>query len=467
MLTPNLQNLQKNSLIGIWGFGAMGKSAVQYLRGQGYRVQVMDCRILTDKEQQFLRDNDSKWFSQTTTESDLFFNSSDIIIPSPGININKYNYATFSYKFITELDFFYHHFNKPIIAITGSVGKTSITSILSQIFSQSLIPIVVGGNIGIPTFDLLSQHNSVDYALLEVSSFQLQFCTHFAPHLAIWTNIYPNHLDYHATQNEYFTAKTMLLKYQKNNSVSLVPLSLRKKLSLPADRIRSYFTTEPLNLIELNTLSSDERLYYIENNHIMCYAHFSHKCITSLTPELINLSFIDNILIIASACDLIGIDLSAMQSIAQTQSLPAHRMEYIGTINNVIFYNDSKATTTISTLAALEKLHDKTVHLLLGGLSKGVDRASFITQLKNKAHYVYCFGKEAALLYDMCIKNDISATPFINLDDAFKACMQTIRPHDCVLLSPAGSSFDLYTNYEERGEHFKTLFSHYQQRQSV
>ena len=211
-------------------------------------------------------------------------------------------------------------------------------------------------------------------------------------------------------------------------------------------------------------LRDNERLYYIENDYILCYAHNAHRLIIKLTPELYNLSFIENILISASVCDLMKLDLSAMQSVTKTQCLPAHRMEYVGTINNVMFYNDSKATTTASTLAALEKLKNNALHLFLGGLSKGVNRASFITQLKNKVHYVYCFGKEALHLYEMCMQNDISALHFATLDDAFAACMQAIRPHDYVLLSPAGSSFDLYTNYEKRGDHFKQLFSYYEQR---
>src|SRR5437762_5014666 len=137
--------LHKKSVIGIWGLATVGKSAVCYLHAQGYRLNVMDNRILTLQEQQFLREKNISWYTQEI-ESDLFFNSSDFIIPSPGINITQSCYATYKHKFIRELDFFYQHFHKPIIAITGSVGKTSITHLLSQICKKVSIPIAVGGN---------------------------------------------------------------------------------------------------------------------------------------------------------------------------------------------------------------------------------------------------------------------------------------------------------------------------------
>ena len=458
--------LHKNTCFGIWGFGITGKSAAQYFTAQGYSIQIMDQRKPTPQEMVFLQKNDIRWCMQET-EADSFFISCDYIIVSPGININQLDYATYRHAFITELDFFYHHFQKPIIAITGSVGKTSITHILAQLCKQLSIPVAIGGNIGIGTFDLLPQQNMVDYALLEVSSFQLMHCTTFAPQLAIWTNFYPNHLDYHATEDEYFQAKYSLVKHQNNNSLSLMPFALREKLppTFPQST-RAYFSTT-IRHADLTTLQPNERVYYVENNHIIRYADTINTPIIALTPDLLNLSFIENILILASICDIMNLDITVLHTLAQTTSLPAHRIEKIATINNVIFYNDSKATTTASTLAAVQKLHDKPLHLFLGGLSKGVDRAPFVAQLKNKVKHMYCFGKEAEELYKMCKSNDIPAMHFATLTTALDACIIKLEPHDCVLFSPAGSSYDLYENYEHRGNHFKELVISYQQRRNV
>lgn len=449
--------------VGIWGFGKMGKSAMQYLHAQGYNISIMDARNPTPQESDYLREKNIAWYNQNNQdEQNSFFNFSDYIIPSAGINISPLCYATHMQKWLPELDFFYRNFHKPIIAITGSTGKTSVTHILSKLFQELSIPVAVGGNIGIPTFDLITQQNDVDYALLEVSSFQLMHCTQFAPTIAVWTNFYPNHLDYHASENEYFLAKYTIFKYQSDDAFSFVPLVLREKIPAPVgQQTRAYFSPHKPSSNLCNTFQNNELIYYTHNNIIWRYAQNTHMPLVSLTAELYNLSFIENIILITGICDVMKKDAQALQTIATTIELPAHRLEKIGSINNVTFYNDSKSTTVASTLAAVEKLKDRPLHLFLGGLSKGVDRTPFVAQLKNKVKHIYCFGKEADILAHMCSSNGIIATKHINLNDAVNTCMIKIKSDDCVLLSPAGSSFDLYENYEHRGNHFKELMKEY------
>jgi UDP-N-acetylmuramoylalanine--D-glutamate ligase len=455
-----MKQLYKNASVGIWGLGIMGKSAIEYLHSQGYLLSVMDKRMPTAQEQCYLQEKNIPWFAEN--EKETFFYSCDFIISSPGINISSLCYATYKHKLLPELDFFYQQFRKPIIAVTGSIGKTSIVHILEQFFNTLALPAAVGGNIGTPTFDLIAQQSTVDFALLEVSSFQLMHCTIFAPMLSIWTNFYPNHLDYHATEKEYFSAKQMILKYQNENTMSLIPFVFREKIpSVPTHHVRAYFTVTIPHRDELNSLANNELMYYIENNIIVRYARGIHTPLMPLTQTLLNLSFIDNVLILVSTCDLMQLNPYVLETIATSIKLPEHRIEYSGTINNVSFYNDSKATTTASTLAAIEKLKNRPLHLFLGGLSKGVDRAPFIAQLKDRVKQIYCFGKEADMLYSMCINNAIPATHHATLDEAVDACLSIVQPHDCVLLSPAGSSFDLYENYEHRGNHFKELIAHY------
>ncbi len=446
--------------IGIWGFGKVGKSVAHYLHVQGYKLSILDKRQPTPQEQVELHKKNINWYTEKDPE--IFFNSCDHIIPSPGINITPMRYATHNHKWLPELDLFYHEFRKPIIAVTGSIGKTSVVSILEELFKELSIPIALGGNIGTPTFNLIAQQDTVEYALLEVSSFQLMRCTQFAPYISLWTNFYPNHLDYHATEEEYFSAKEKILAYQKDNAFSLLPWNLRSKIpNAQPEQTRNYFSVDLPNKEELGTLENNEAVYYINQNTIMRFTQEKDTCLMQLSPSLINLSFIDNILLIAAVCDLMNINNEALNSIAEKIELPAHRIEYCGTADNIEFYNDSKATTTASTLAAVQKLHKRPLHLFLGGLSKGVDRAPFIAQLKNKVQHVYCFGQEAPQLQEICTINNIAATHHVELEGAFAFCMSTIQSGDCVLLSPAGSSYDLYENYEHRGNHFKELITSY------
>lgn len=457
--------IKKNCRIGIWGFGVVGKSIINHLYVRGHKIIcVMDKRILTTQEYEFLKQRNVTWYNQEK-EEELFFNSCEIIIPSPGVNINGFCYATHHKKWRAELDLFYNNFKKPIIAVTGSIGKTSVVHILGELLKNVSIPVAIGGNIGIPMFDLLATQDSVDYALLEVSSFQLLHCIQFAPYLAIITNFHSNHLDYHATQEEYFSAKFNILRLQKENTLSLIPFALRQQApAIASNHLRAYFTSGKPSIIELEQLTANEQVFYIENNTVIRYAQNTYVSITALTSDLLNFSFLDNILLLVSVCDLMHFNPAILQTIATTFTLPEHRMEKIGTFNNVEFYNDSKATTTASTFAAVEKLKNRPLHIFIGGLSKGVDRTSFIMQLKNSVKHIYCFGNEADALYALCIKNTISASHHVVLEDATARCLSMIRSGDCVLFSPSGSSYDLYKNYEERGTHFKKLLADFIQK---
>lgn len=452
--------LKKNARIGIWGYGVVGKAAVEYFYHQGYHVNVMDKRSFTDQEKENLRNKNCKIYNET--EKNQFFISHDYLFSSPGVNIVP-DYPTHKHRWLNELDIFATIFNKPIIAVTGSIGKTSVTTMLADLLKLAHMPTCVGGNIGIATFDLLAQKDTASYALLEVSSFQLEHCITFAPQLAIWTNFYPNHLDHHSTEQDYFLAKYAIMKHQTDTQLSLVHLSLRDRIpSTNEFHVRSYFSSIKPTADVLSQFTKSERVYFVENNMVIRYSENISTPIIQLNNALLIFSFLENIVLLAAVCDLLNIDPHLLYQLPTTTQLPEHRLEKVATINGIDFFNDSKSTTTASTLAAVEKLRDRPLHLFLGGLSKGVNREQFIAQLKQHVKYIYCFGKEAAELYNFCIKNGVATQQFPDLDSAFTACIANIKNGETVLFSPAGSSYDLYKNYEERGTHFKKLVKNIQ-----
>ena len=454
---------KKNTSVGIWGYGIVGKAAVNYFLLQEYQVSVMDRRELSVDEYTYLKKRNVLVYHDN--EKQNFFTIHDILFSSPGIQIMPY-YALYKNKWIHELDIFGTYFKPPIVAITGSVGKTSCTHIISSLLNHTGLCIAVGGNIGIATFDLLQQQNGIDYGIIEVSSFQLEHCLSFAPYLAIITNIYPNHLDRHGTEESYFSAKSSILARQQKNTYSLVPWHLKMMFPIAHDNHhRSYFSSHKPHQQWLQELQPTESVYYWDNKQIYRYHSGIAIAIFSYDPlHCVFSSFDENILIVIAACDILKIKVNIAFSANISITLPEHRFEYVTERNGVTFYNDSKATTTNSTLAAVDRLlvnrTYKRLHLFIGGLSKGVDRSSFIDQLKDKVDFIYCFGAEADQLYAMSIQYAISAQYFTTLDSAFDYCMQNAQPGDCILLSPAGSSYDLYENYEKRGEHFKKLIAH-------
>lgn len=472
----------KNKKIGIWGLGVVGKSAVRYMHMQGAQIQVLDSRALTTQEQEFLTQYQTPWFGSDKLA--IFLEQNDYILPSPGIDLRPY--AQYQSKWLSELDLFRAAYTKPIIAITGSIGKTSVTHLLSTLLNRHYT-VATGGNIGTAMFDLLTTPS--DMAVLEVSSFQLDLCQSFAPDLAIWTNFYPNHLDRHGSEQEYFKAKGKIVARQHEGQKALMPLSIHQKLTTsaqpflhttnlnpfvlslskdtnakspfaPFDRLRAnglnvFCLNKPTNT-ELEKLNPDCTLFYIDNNHIV-KRHNNHEQHLISLSNLPELSFIENWLIICSALTLLNIPLDSLELIKNQLTVPEHRLEKVATINNITFYNDSKSTTPQSTLAAIAQLQGKSIHLFIGGMSKGVDRAPFIEQLKGNVKQVYCFGKESEQLYNVCTQAAIPAVCCSTLEEAFAACVKQSMPGEQVVFSPAGASFDLFKDYKERGNRFKEL----------
>lgn len=451
----------KNKKIGIWGLGKVGKSAVRYFYSQGYQIELIEARQLCDTEKNFLQKYTVHLYNQKNQkELYAFLEYNDFIFPSPGINLKKY--AKYSSKWITELNVIRQNCMIPLVGITGTVGKTSVVNILSHLLQASTpLRIWTGGNIGTPMLDLLTHLSPVDLAILEISSFQLEHCKVFSPDFAIWTNFHPNHLDRHGTIKNYFNAKKKILNFQNAQQTALLPLTLIDQLQ-PLNTIKSklcFFSEHKPSCEQIKCLRKQDQFFYLHNNEIIEYAQEAEKIIGSIA-NFAPITFKQNLLIILSAyhiinrryklseinaCDIEKIKLPGME----------HRLEKVTTINGIDIYNDSKSTTSVSTLAAVNQLCKKPIILLLGGLSKGVSRDNLIQQLKNKVVIIHSFGKEAVQIKQLCRTYNIPCHSFANLYDATIASFQRSSEGYLILLSPGGSSFDLFTNYQERGNYFK------------
>lgn len=409
----NIKNIQW----GVWGYGVVGKSVAQFLHERGARVAIYDQKNdITIPEQ---------YTVYRSSELQAFLEEQLNIVPSPGIDISEH-YATYHTKFVSELDLFYTFFKKPIIAITGSVGKTTITRILSMFLENVGYRILTGGNIGTGMCELIDQQKDCDFAILEVSSFQLEYNKIFSPFLAIITPFYPNHLDRHKTVTAYRNAKLRILTYQTQECSAIIPQALIKYCKRTKSTIIGYQKNKKDRLIK-----KFPPLTFPENMNILA--------------KIIRVLNIDQSLAIA-----------AMHSIALKQE---HRLEHVIAHNDIHFINDSKSTTPASTLAAVNYYKGKSIHLLLGGLSKGICRKQLIQSLQSRVTKIYCFGDESLQLYNWCKMYDIPASHHQNLSRCLTDAYKNAEQNSIILLSPAGSSYDLFKNYEERGTLFKKQVS--------
>lgn len=440
--------------IGVWGFGIVGKAATHYLAQAGAHVDILDSRLLSEEEQHVLLDLQATWsHQQDQTDTEAFLARNDYIIVSPGIDTRLY--SEFSHKFIAEFDLFQASYTKTKIAITGSVGKTTITHLLSHIIRSYNPKWWTGGNIGNSLLDVLVSQDQTDGAIIEASSFQLDQCKTFAPDLAIITNMYPNHLDRHGSLENYVKAKAKIFAYQHEDQVVLLPLALKDTFDLTqvCSCIHYFSLCKPTQEV-MQQLSNTNILFYIENNHIKAYNDGKQITLIDIA-SLPTISFIENWLIICAVLFLFQLPVDNLQEIVAHTRLPEHRLELVATINGIDLYNDSKGTTTAATHAAVEKLKTRPIILMLGGISKGVDRTQFIKDLKSEVKAIVCFGKERDALAAACKTCDIPHDAMETIEQALQASMARAHSGDQIVFSPAGASFDQFKNYQERGTHFK------------
>lgn len=442
-----------NKKIGVWGLGVVGKSAITYFHKNNCIVQALDKREPNEQEKTFLAAHNTQFFIQDQLTD--FLTHNDYILASCGIDLRPYQ--EFNHKFLSELDIFGTECKKPIIAITGSVGKTTVTHLLSQLIAHQSKTVFTGGNIGVGLLDSIEQANNADYVILEVSSFQLERCKSFKPYLAICTNIHANHLDRHGSLQSYIDAKLQIIAHQGNEDRALFSLAMREqvKAKYPIRSFCCFSKTRPTPE-ELDRLDFSDTLYFLHNSKLMV----NYQTITREVfdfKELPKISYLENVIILSAVMHMLHLKLDNFVEVVDQQELPHHRLEKVATINGVDFYNDSKATIPASTLAAIEKIQGKPIILFLGGVSKGVDRSDFVAQLKDKVKFVYCFGKEAEQLKTFCDMSNIPAYAYPTLDKAFNTLPKNMQTNDQVLFSPAGASFDLFADYQKRGEHFIKL----------
>ncbi|MBA2306576.1 UDP-N-acetylmuramoyl-L-alanine--D-glutamate ligase [Candidatus Dependentiae bacterium] len=435
---------------GIWGYGIVGKSVLRYLHSQGHHLTVMDRRAPSEEEKLFLEAHRIGFTPQE--EQSRFFADNDYIVVSPGIARTS---ALPSSKVVEELDLFCDAWKNQLIAVTGSLGKTSTVELLSQIMRYYGHTVALGGNVGTGMLDLLALQETHTYALLELSSFQLEHSTRCKPDLVLWLNFYPNHLDRHHTLEGYFLAKYAIMRYQDTHQKALVPFALKELLRAQTDRALHFFSPLQFSDATLSSLGPTDTFYGKHGSNVMRITTQAEEVIMPVNA-LPHISFEENWLALIATLDILLIQQSSPLATLEIK-IPEHRLEKIAVINGVTFYNDSKSSVFEATQAAVESLQPQRIHLLLGGVSKGVDRISLLPALKGKVESLHCFGGEAEELCQAALKAGIRATSYPSLDQACKGSYSHASSADIILLSPAGASFDLFSNYKERGEAFKEI----------
>lgn len=403
----------------VLGGGASGVAAARLLVCLGADVLLLE----KNAEHAASIPSDLGFAVQGGDHSPADLDGANMVVLSPGIARAKVAHLMpAGAQVVSELELASWFVSEPIVAITGTNGKTTTTTLISRILEKNGRRVFTGGNIGTPLSEYLLGGDQADVLVLEVSSFQLQNSPTFHPTVGVLLNFSPNHLDYHATMEEYLDAKLSMFRNMRLSDLAVVPLGMRDEL-------------------EARAFTPAKKVYFVGSNRFHC-------------PGLPGEHNRENMEAAFLACRYFGLSQDdVQQGLDGFTSLP-HRLERVLEHKSVLFVDDSKSTTIDSMIAAL-KSQDRPVRLLAGGVFKGGDLTTVLPEIRSRVQGIYLFGASREE-FEAAWKDCGTALSWdATLEAAVNRAAGDALPGDCVLLSPATASFDLFANYKERGNAFQ------------
>jgi UDP-N-acetylmuramoylalanine--D-glutamate ligase len=443
----------KGKKVLVVGLGKSGLAAALFLRHRGAQVTVSDIR----SAEALAKDIPALLEEGINVEAGghglLTFRRQDLIVVSPGVPLETPELVqakSFGRPVIGELELAARFLKGKILAVTGSNGKTTTTSLLGEILEKAGLPTLVGGNIGVPVVALIEESTDLTWSVLEVSSFQLETTEQFHPAIAVILNITPDHLDRHGTFENYALAKERIFASQdERDYVVLNADNLRAAAAAQRSRARVYWFS-----IE----RAVDQGAWVESGEILFRS--AKDAPVEIVMPLIGIPLkgehnVENVLAAVCAARLAGASVEAIRAGVENFKAVEHRLEYVATLNGVEIYNDSKATNVDATAKAIAAF-PANIHLILGGKDKNSDYTQLSDLLRARVRAVYTIGSAAAKIESQ-LRGVVSIHSCETLDKAVSAIAAAAHPGDVVLLAPACSSFDQFESYEHRGRVFKEL----------
>jgi UDP-N-acetylmuramoylalanine--D-glutamate ligase len=432
------------------GLGVSGLWTARYLVRHGARVTVSEMNREADLDPAALKELHSLGVTLETgghiTET---FLRSDMIVLSPGVphDIRPVCVARDKGVPVTgELELAARLIDTPIIAVTGTNGKSTVTTALGSILENSGLSVFVGGNIGTPLMAYAYEEKWADYVVAEVSSFQLDTSETFSPSVAIVLNISPDHLDRYPAYEDYALSKLKIFKNQCQGQYAI--------LNDDDERLASFRSSSGAMSLRYGFEKKKGRHAYFENNQIvLCGADSKVNRFDIKSYRLPGRHNLENLMAIVLAAYAAGIGTSVIQrGINGLKGLP-HRVEHIMDFEGVAFYDDSKATNVDAAVRAVLSF-DRPLILIAGGRHKGGDYTPLVTASQGKVRKAIFLG-EARELLSASFDGKIPFSLAENMEEAVSMAFSCATGGDIVLLAPACSSFDMFNDYGHRGRVFK------------
>lgn len=438
------------------GSGISGTGLALLAGKQGAQVLVSELKDhISEDTKQTLRNNNIGYetggHSERAWETDLVLLSSGV---GPG-SIAVKEALTRNISFMGELDFIYPYLNGTTIGITGSNGKTTTTSLVNHFLHCSGQKVTAAGNIGLSLAEavLLDQ----DYLVIELSSFQLYWINNFQVDMAVMTNLAPDHLDWHGNFNNYVTSKVKLLNSVRKNGWAI--LQGRDYFRIDRQKNRSVALLD-WESDKLSIHDTEARILLNDDCIKLQRKGLDSKVIAETEQiPLIGRHNLENTAMALSVIDLLGLPLesSFVPSLMNDFVPLSHRCELVATVNGIRYIDDSKGTNVAASVAAMASIEGEKI-VILGGKGKGEDYTPLAQEVSRSSYAAILIGEEKDPISSALTKEGYSAI-FIasSMEDAVQIASSIARVGSTVLLSPACTSWDMYENYQKRGDHFKKV----------
>ena len=438
--------IQRGGLKVVAGLGISGVSAVNFLHEKGYRVAVTDSRDVPPGHDKILGDVQTSFghFDQ-----ELLLQAEEIII-SPGLDpkLPEIQAAIAQgIPVISEIQVLRRATDKPIVAITGSNAKSTVTTLMGLMAQDAGVKVAVGGNLGRPALDLT--HDDPDVYILELSSFQLETTSNLNAEVAVVLNMSEDHLDRHGDMFGYHTAKHRIFQ-----GVKKVVFNRDDSLTRPLVP-----DVTPMQSFGLNAPDLNQYGVLREDNGTIWLARGRERLLNSADMYIQGTHNVANALACLALGEAIGLPMDKMLETLKTFKGLEHRCEFVKEVQGVRYYNDSKGTNIGATLAAIDGLgaaieaKGGKVAIILGGQGKGQDFTALRDSLQQYAKVAVLIGEDRPVI-EKAITGTTTLLHAESLQEAVELCQQNTHAHDVVLLSPACASFDMFTGYPERGHRF-------------
>lgn len=440
----------KGKKIVVIGMGKTGIATAKFLGERGARVTVTDEKPREQWESDYGRIAGEKWLEVGIYSAGIL-KGADLVVPSPGVPpANEILSAALRERIpvISEIELAYRFLKVPLVAVTGTNGKTTTTTLLGEIFKRSGKKVSVGGNIGNPLIEFAGSGQKDDFVIAEISSFQLQWIRQFRPFVAILLNVTRDHVNYHGSFDEYRRIKAAIFSNQQKDDFAVFNAEDPSQAAMArASRAQVAWFSSAKELQRGIYLSGNTMIFKTVSG-----AEEEYPLGMIKMPGLHN---VENVMAAVMAARFCGCEReSVIAAVADFTGLP-HRIEFAGEKRGVRFYDDSKGTNVGSVVRALATFSEPVI-LLLGGRDKEGDFDTLQPLLKDKAKKVILFG-EARERIESLIGSTVPSEKKLTLGEAVESAYKNARAGDVVLLSPGCASFDEFKNYKERGNYFKEV----------